>query len=305
MRIGVSLKSAYANVDPREGARQMIERAAAARSADLDSLFVGDHHATGPFAYYQNVAIMGRLLAEWGDRPAGVLMLLPLWQPVLAAEQLGTLAAIAEGPFVLQCALGGGDEQFAAMGVPIRERRARLEQGLDILRRLLDGEEVTTTDGPFRVERARVAPVPTPRLEVWIGAEAPPAIDRAARVGDGWLANANVVPGDAAVQAAAYVERCAAHARAPGVVAIRRDVHVGADHDDAERVAGPIVAAGYRGFHPDACTFGSIDEVTEQLRAYAAMGYTDVIVRHLAGDHDQAVSSLERLGAVRDALRSA
>jgi alkanesulfonate monooxygenase SsuD/methylene tetrahydromethanopterin reductase-like flavin-dependent oxidoreductase (luciferase family) len=303
MRIGVSLKSAYGSIDPREGARQMIERAAAARSAGLDSLFVGDHHATGPFAYYQNVAIMGRLLAEWGDRPAGVLMLLPLWHPVLAAEQLGTLAAVAAGPFVLQCALGGGDEQFAAMGVPIRERRARLEQGLDILRRLLDGEEVTTTDGPYRVERARVAPVPGPRLEIWIGAEAPPAIDRAARAGDGWLANANVVPEDAAAQAATYVERCAAHGRDPGVVAIRRDVHVGADHDDAERVAGPIVASGYRGFHPDACTYGSVDEVTEQLRAYAAMGYTDVVVRHLADDHDLVLPSLERLGAVRDALQ--
>ena len=303
MRIGVSLKSAYGNVGPRDGAGQMIERAATARSAGLDSLFVGDHHATGPFAYYQNVAIMGRLLAEWGDRPAGVLMLLPLWHPVLAAEQLGTLAAIAEGPFVLQCALGGGDEQFAAMGVPIRERRARLEQGLDILRRLLDGEEVTTTDGPYRVERARVAPVPEPRLEIWIGAEAPPAIDRAARVGDGWLANANVVPKDAAAQAAAYAERCIVHGRAPGVVAIRRDVHVGADHDDAERVAGPIVAAGYRGFDPAACTYGSVDEVAAQLRSYAAMGYTDIIVRHLADDHDQVLSSLERLGAVRDALQ--
>jgi alkanesulfonate monooxygenase SsuD/methylene tetrahydromethanopterin reductase-like flavin-dependent oxidoreductase (luciferase family) len=303
MRIGVSLKSTYGVDDPREGARQMIERAAAARAADLDSLFVGDHHSTGPFAYYQNVPIMGRLLAEWGDRTAGVLMLLPLWQPVLAAEQLGTLAAIADGPFVLQCALGGGDEQFAAMAVPIRERRVRLEQGLDIVRRLLDGETVTTTDGPYRVQGARVAPVPATRLEIWIGAEAPPAIDRAARLGDGWLANANVVPDDAASQAAAYRERCAVHGRPPGVVAIRRDVHVGADHDDAERVAGPIVAAGYRGFHPDACTYGSVDEVTERFRTYAAMGYTDVIVRHLADEHDDVLESLARLGAVRDALR--
>jgi alkanesulfonate monooxygenase SsuD/methylene tetrahydromethanopterin reductase-like flavin-dependent oxidoreductase (luciferase family) len=305
MRIGVSLKSAYGPVDPREGARQMIERAATARTADLDSLFVGDHHATGPFAYYQNIPIMGRLLAEWGDRTSGVLMLLPLWEPVLAAEQLGTLAAIAEGPLVLQCALGGGDQQFAAMGVPISERRARLEQGLDIIRRLLDGETVTTTDGPYRVEAAQVAPIPTTRLEIWIGAEAPAAIDRAARLGDGWLANANVVPDDAATQAATYVERCSVAGRAPGVVAIRRDVHVGADHDDAERVAGPIVAAGYRGFRPEACTYGSVDEVVERFRTYAAMGYTDVIIRHLAEEHADVLGSMERLAAVRAALRDA
>ncbi len=139
------------------GARWMVERAAAARDAGLDSLFVGDHHATGPFGYYQNTPIMGRMLAEWGTATAGVLMLLPLWHPVAAAEQLGTLASIAEGPFVLQCALGGGEQQFAAMGVSQRHRVAHFEQGLDIIRRLLAGEEVTVHDGPYRVEGARAS----------------------------------------------------------------------------------------------------------------------------------------------------
>ena len=305
MRIGVSLKSTYSVESPREGVRQMIERAATARDAELDSLFVGDHHATGPFAYYQNVAIMGRLLAEWGPAPAGVLMLLPLWHPVLAAELLGTLASIAEGPFVLQCALGGGEQQFAAMGVQLRERRVRFEQALDMIRRLLGGEEVTTTDGPYRVQAARVAPLPAEPLEVWVGATAPVAIDRAARLGDGWMANADVVPEEAAEQASEYLARCAAHGRDPGVVAIRRDVHVGAGHDDAERIAGPVVAAGYRGFRAEACTYGSIDEVTEQLGAYATMGFTDVIVRHLSEDHTQVLESLERLGSVREAVRGA
>ena len=57
----------------------MVERARAADDARLDSLFVGDHHATGPGAYYQNTPMLGRLLAEWGDRPAGALFLLPLF----------------------------------------------------------------------------------------------------------------------------------------------------------------------------------------------------------------------------------
>ncbi|HEV7536587.1 MAG TPA: LLM class flavin-dependent oxidoreductase, partial [Acidimicrobiia bacterium] len=110
MKIGTSLRSSYPVADPREGARWMIERAAAAAAAGLDSLFVGDHHATGPVPYYQNSAILGRLLAEWGDRPAGALYLLPAWNPVLVAEQIGTLAALAQGRFVLQCAVGGGDQ---------------------------------------------------------------------------------------------------------------------------------------------------------------------------------------------------
>jgi alkanesulfonate monooxygenase SsuD/methylene tetrahydromethanopterin reductase-like flavin-dependent oxidoreductase (luciferase family) len=99
----------------------MIERARAAREAELDSLFVGDHHAT-PIPYYQNTPMLGRLLAEWGDAPAGCLFLLPLWNPVLVAEQVGTLAAIAQGRFIFQCGLGDGERQFAAMGADIKFR---------------------------------------------------------------------------------------------------------------------------------------------------------------------------------------
>jgi alkanesulfonate monooxygenase SsuD/methylene tetrahydromethanopterin reductase-like flavin-dependent oxidoreductase (luciferase family) len=302
VRIGVSVRSTYALEDPRVGARWMVERAAAAHRAGLDSLFVGDHHATGPFGYYQNTPIFGRMLAEWSDATAGVLMLLPLWHPVTAAEQLGTLASITGGRFVLQCAIGGGAQQFAAMGVSQRHRVARFEQGLDIIRRLLAGEEVTATDGPYRLEGARVAPVTPEPLEVWIGATAPAGIDRAARLGDGWLANADVVPAEAAEQASAYREACARYGRAPGVVAIRRDVHVGASTDDATRVAGPVVDAGYRGFRPAAITYGSVEDVTERFAAYAEMGFTDVIVRHLAEDQGEVVASLERLEAVRAAL---
>ncbi len=85
MRIGISLTSAYAVKNPCEGALRMIGRARAANEAGLDSLFVGDHHAT-PVPYYQNSAILGRLLAEWGERPCGALYLLPLWRSSVPAD---------------------------------------------------------------------------------------------------------------------------------------------------------------------------------------------------------------------------
>lgn len=302
MRVGVSVRTAYATDDHRLGAQWVIERAVAARDAGLDSLFIGDHHATGPFPYYQNIPMMGRLLAEWDDRPAGVLMLLPLWPPVLAAEQLGALASIAKGRFILQCALGAGEHQFGAMGHTERTRPSRFEAGLDIIRRLLAGEKVNM-DAPYQVREARIAPIPPEPLEVWIGASADKAIDRAARMGDGWLADAGVVPDDARSQAAAYLEACERHGRTPTAIAIRRDVHVGANDADAARLAEPVIAAGYRGFQPEACTYGSARHVADRFAAYAEMGYTDVIVRHLVDDQRQVLRSLERMAEVRELLR--
>ena len=185
----------------------MIERARASHEAGLDSLFVGDHHSA-PVPYYQNMPMLGRLLAEWHGRTAGVLLLLPLWNPVLAAEQLGTLAAIHDGPFVLQCALGGGESQFAAMGTELRYRPSRFEAALDIIRRLLAGETVDA-DGPYRVTGARIAPVAPEPVAVWIGGSAPKAIDRAARLGDGFLIGPEATPAQVVEMITTYREQCA------------------------------------------------------------------------------------------------
>src|SRR5256885_7704106 len=143
MRVGSSLTSNHPDAPaPRQGARWMIERTAAARHAALDSLFVGDQHVS-PTLYYQNTPILGRLLGEWGEAPAGCLFLLPLWHPVLVAEQIGTLAAIAQGPFIMQCGLGWGEARFAAMGANMRTRTPAFQEDLAIVRRLLRGETVS------------------------------------------------------------------------------------------------------------------------------------------------------------------
>jgi alkanesulfonate monooxygenase SsuD/methylene tetrahydromethanopterin reductase-like flavin-dependent oxidoreductase (luciferase family) len=300
MKVGASLRSAYAPPDVRTGARWMIERARAANEAGLDSLFVGDHHNV-PVPYYQNVPMIGRLLAEWDDRPAGALFLLPLWHPVLLAEQIGTLASIASGPFIMQCALGGGAEQFDALGVPIRQRPSRFEAVLDIVRRLCAGEQVST-DSPFQIAKAQIAPIPPQPLEVWIGAAAPPAIDRAARLGDAFLIGPEATPGEVRDLVDIYREACDRHGRTPTTIAVRRDVHVGSDDADATRVAGPIIDRGYRGFDPAAPVVGGVERVAEAFADLGAMGCTDVIIRHLADDHPEVLASFERLGSVREAV---
>jgi alkanesulfonate monooxygenase SsuD/methylene tetrahydromethanopterin reductase-like flavin-dependent oxidoreductase (luciferase family) len=300
MRVGVSLTSRHVDTEPRETARYMIERAAAARTAGLDSLFVGDHHCT-PAPYYQNVPMMGRLLAEWTDKPAGCLFLLPLWNPVLVAEQIGTLAAIAQGRFIMQCGLGGDEAQFLSMGANIKQRPSAFEESLDAIRRLSAGETVSS-NGRFTFENARVAPRPPEPLEVWIGASAKPAIDRAARLGDGWLASPSLTVNEARAQAAYYTERCTAHERMPTAIAIRRDIYVAESKKDAEETLKLANAAGYRGFDPTALISGTAEEVAASFRALAAMGYTDVIIRHLTNDQPKVLASFARLGEVRKAL---
>ncbi len=302
MQIGISLTSAHGVKDVREGARVMIERAAAARAAGLDSLFVGDHHAT-PRPYYQNNAILGRLLAEWGDAPAGALYLLPLWHPVLLAEQVGTLASIARGRFVMQCAIGGGEGQFDAIGASLQKRVGAFEESLDLMRRLWNGE-VVSSDGHWTFRRAQISPVPPEPVEVWVGAQARPAIERAARLADGFLAGPGLLPDQAADQAKQYREACAQHGR-PGLLAIRRDIYVGESDEEARAASAPVVDAGYRGFRPEALVIGGVESVAEQLRAFAAAGYRDIIIRNLMSSQPHALASIERLARVRELVADA
>jgi alkanesulfonate monooxygenase SsuD/methylene tetrahydromethanopterin reductase-like flavin-dependent oxidoreductase (luciferase family) len=180
---------------------------------------------------------------------------------------------------------------MAAMGAPPKGRGAVFEHHLDVIRRLLAGEEVSGV---------RIAPTTPEPLEVWIGGHAPAAIDRAARLGEGWIAAPWASDEQAAEMAAAYRKACEAHDRHSTAVVLRRDVHVGGDEADARRVADPVIGGGYRGMDPDATVVGSPEQVAERFAAYAAMGYDHILVRHLADDQNEVLASFARLARVRE-----
>lgn len=302
MNIGISIASAYQVSDVRDGARQMIDRAKAAANAGLCSLFVGDHHITRE-PYYQNTPMMGRLLAEWDDRDAGALFLLPLWNPVLVAEQVATLACIAQGKFIMQCGLGRDDFQFNGMGADIRFRPSAFEQSLATVRALWRGESVSLS-GRWHFTSAKIAPLPPTPIEVWIGASAPIAIDRAARLGDAWLADPSMTLAQAAAAISTYKAALAKHGKEiPPTIAIRRDIYVAESMNEAARVTAIIQEKGYRGFNGEALIIGDANSVAAQFSAFGDLGYTDIIVRNLHRDPVKAIESTERLARVVTRLK--
>ncbi|MBM4202688.1 MAG: LLM class flavin-dependent oxidoreductase [Gammaproteobacteria bacterium] len=299
MRIGISVCSNYRVQNPRDGARWMIERAAAARAADLDSLFVGDHHVTaGP--YYQNVAILGRMLAEWHDRPAGALFLLPLWHPVLLAEQIGTLASIMPNRFIMQCGLGDRP-QSEGMGVDFSRRVGMFEECIRIMRALWAGDTVST-DRYWNLRDARISPVPAEPVEIWVGATVLPAINRTARIADGWLGSPSLNQADAVKSLNMYRQACAEHSKPLGSAALRRDICIARTSQRAREGVAPELAKGYRGFGEEALVIGSIAEVVEQFGRYRDMGYTDIIVRNISQNQAVALETIACLGEVRAQL---
>jgi alkanesulfonate monooxygenase SsuD/methylene tetrahydromethanopterin reductase-like flavin-dependent oxidoreductase (luciferase family) len=295
MQIGVSLTTAFPrSLDAREVGRQLVERAAAIRAAGLDSLFVGDHHATTGH-YFQNVPTLARLLAEAGDLTVGALFLAPLHHPVLMAEQVGTLAALAQGPFVLVMAAGDDEAQFAPFGVPLKQRPSRLEEHLGIVRRLLDGEAVSHAGRYHTLNDVRISPVPPERVAIWIGASARPALERTARMADGWLASPGASGEVLGTAATIYRQAAEREGRTP-ILTIRRDVYVGESDAEAAEAVAPVLSRGYRGFGQEALLVGSPATVIEGLRELHEMGFEHVLVRHIVPQQELVLASYGRLG---------
>lgn len=296
MRVGISLCSAHPGASDVEAPQWVLERARAAARAGLSCLTIGDHHGTGPVPYVQNVPMLGRLLAEWDERPAGLLFLVPAWNPVLLAEQVGTLAAIAEGPFIVQTGLGGRD-QLDALGLEVGHRGDRLERNVEIAQALLAGERVT--DEGAGLDDVAVAPVPPHGVEWWIGAHVGSALDRAARLGDAWYGDAGVDVDGARTQLQGYLDACERHGRAPRAT-IRKDVFISDDAARAVEFGDRTIEAGYRGSTPrGAVAYGGVDDVAEQLAVFAELGFDDVIIRTMMGvPQDEAVRSIELAGEV-------
>ena len=189
-RFGLYLSLQHpADRDPRELVAERLELVRFVREAGFDSVFAGQHFLVPDgVQMLQPIPMLARVAAEAEGLTLGTAVLVTtLLNPVEVAEHAATLAALAPGPFVLGVGLGYRPEEDAAFGVP--DRRVSTFAGkLRVIRALLDGEEVTASGPGYALERARVTLSPQPRPELWVGATSDAGVQRAAELGDAWLA---------------------------------------------------------------------------------------------------------------------
>lgn len=190
MDVGLWLTpQAPADGDPAALAGDVLAQAERAREAGLDLLSTGQHYLT-EYVQLQLVPLLSRLTAVSGDMTvASGVVLLPLHHPVELAEQFATLDALARGPVVAGVGAGYRDREFEAFGVPKAERAARLREGVEVMRRLWTEDAVTFEGDHYALADASINPRPDDPPPVWVAANARPAVERAARIGDAWFAN--------------------------------------------------------------------------------------------------------------------
>ena len=206
MRIGVTVP----NVHETLAERTTIE--AVGRMADdlwLDSVWCNDHLAIPgardgggaepayAAAYgeqrgqqiYEPLIVLAYLAAVTRRVMLGTsVYLLALRNPLLAARQAVSLDRLSDGRLVLGVGVGWLESEFAALGVPYRERGSRTDEAIAVLKALCgpDSAEFHGRHHSFTSVEFLPKPVQRPHPPLWIGGRSDAAVRRAARAGDAW-----------------------------------------------------------------------------------------------------------------------
>ena len=180
MRVGFgSLTAQRGPGDARsdgERYRETIELAVDAEQLGFDSVWLSEHHFFAD-GYTPSVLVNAAAIAACTTRIAigtGVL-LAPLHNAVRLAEDAATAQLLADGRLILGVAQGWRREEFERLGVPYAGRSLRLEEIVGVLRE-------AWTDGA-------ITPTPDTPPPIWVGGMSEPAVRRAARIGDAYLAS--------------------------------------------------------------------------------------------------------------------
>lgn len=190
MRFGIHVHGLHAtDTSPDDTFETILEQVRTARDHGFDLVWAGQHYAMERYQKFQPVPALARIAGESGDMHLGMNVLLPLAHPVAVAESVATVDALSGGRAILSPIAGYRQAEFDALGVSLSERAGRLSEGVTAIERLWTEDGVSVDGDYYGFEDVTITPKPVqaPRPPLWIGANEPSAIDRAARLGDAWF----------------------------------------------------------------------------------------------------------------------
>ncbi|MFB3091907.1 MAG: LLM class F420-dependent oxidoreductase [Dehalococcoidia bacterium] len=306
MKFGISLQS-------RGPAASPDNLALVAQRADelgFDSAFLGDHivipdsfvseypySATGAFTAagsgecLEQLTVLTFVAAKTQRiRLAPSVMILPHRNPLVAAKILATIDVLSKGRLILGVGVGWLREEFEALGLPpFEERGAVSDEYIRVFK------ELWTKDNPsfqgkycsFSNIRFEPKPVQKPHPPIWIGGESPPALRRAAALGDAWhpIGSNPRYPLVTADQLKESVGRLAQYAERAGrnpseiEVAYRVPQYRLTDEGHTQ----PFV--------------GSADQIADDIRAFAAVGAKHLVFDFRSDDVKKSVELIEQFAS--------
>ena len=172
---------------------QTLEQIGWAETIGFDSVWLTEHHFTDDGYTPSPLVIAAAIGARTKRLRIGTNILQsPLHDPIRLAEDTATLSLLTGGRFDLGVAIGYRQFEFDAFHRALRHRPSLLEEGVEILRRAWRGDAINFSGRRFQIGDLRITPSPQHPPRILIGGMVPQAIERAARIGDGFLSTGGI-----------------------------------------------------------------------------------------------------------------
>lgn len=201
---------------------------------------------------------------------------LPVRNPHEVARSTATLGIMTNDRFILGVGAGWMKEEFDIYGVPFKGRGKRLDESIQVIRKLWSGEMVEHHGECYDFPLVQLSPVPEKYPPIYVGGDNALALKRAAYLGDGWIGAGNTIDEVPAVLATLQQLRADAgreHLPFETMVGLKEPASV----DQLKRLrdeSGMTSSVSYP-FHFSLGHKSSIDDKKRQMEAFA-----ENVIRH-------------------------
>lgn len=282
-------------------AASVVADARRAEELGFDYLACGEHLffqvAPNPFVELAAAAAVTDRI-----RLVSSISLLPLYPAAIVAKLAATLDQVSRGRFELGIGAGGeAPAEFAAVGVDLRSRFRRLDEGLEIIQALFTGQSVSYAGAFAQLDGVRLDPPPVQPggPPIWLGGRKAGSIRRAGRFAHAWMPYM-VTPESFGSGLRQAREAAVGHGRQPAEIrgALLAFACVGRDANWARREGVKAVSATYQqdftALADRYLLLGSPAQVVERIREYRASG-VEVLVLQVAaepGDRNRVIAAI-------------
>jgi alkanesulfonate monooxygenase SsuD/methylene tetrahydromethanopterin reductase-like flavin-dependent oxidoreductase (luciferase family) len=217
--------------------KDMSEQVRVARQSGFSSLWVPHHYLTHPMQMLAPVPMLAYLLRDAEGMTIGTnILIMPLLHPVHVAEEAVTLDLLSGGRYVLGIGVGYRDAEFQTFNVPLKERAQRMNESIEIMRRLWIEDKITHNGKIFQINDLGIGLRPQRKggPPIWLAAVVDAAVKRAAQLGDAWLIT-NFAHLSVLVPQMVMYRKLLAEARKefPAEAPITRECYIGSTHAKA------------------------------------------------------------------------
>ena len=273
---------------------EIIEQAQLCEAVGFDGFFFTEHHQQEDGYLPAPVLMAGLVGMHTKTLKVGTcVLLMPLYHPIRLAEDIAVIDQATRGRFIAAAAgIAYQPLDFAAFGVPQRQRVRRTEEGVEILRQAWTGKPFSFPSKYHSIEDVRVTPTPYQDggPPIWLAGWTPPGLARAGRMADAWIADpiqSLPVIKDYADQ---YRSEAKKHGRKPSVI-LMRDCVISPTAAATHEKSGPTMET-----HRWYFEFGGYiqDEYIKDVKAPSELTF-DIAAkdRLIAGTPEQCLEQLQ------------